>query len=306
MNKLFQKIKEDFKSNPGAVFGLLYPYVLVIIVIIGIIYLSNINQVARQGVPPIIPDSTTAPQDLEVKKARTIPPVDVLEISKPTQELINEGQKTFTTVCASCHGENGTGAGPASIGLNPAPRNFTKDENWINGRTISGMYTTLQEGIPNSAMISYDFLPPKERFAVIHYIRSTFMQNPPEDSQGDLTALDQTYNLSSGMEVPAQIPVAAAMDLIMKENQGKINKLNSAFKMINNSHNSSAVLFKDVTSDSKLALSSLIKSDSWNANRNSFEHFVTENVNQNGFNGRVFNLTNAEWDELYSYLKKLI
>ena len=306
MNKLFQKIKEDFSSNPGAVFGLLYPYVLVIILIIGIIYLSNINQVARQSVPPIIPDSTTALRDLEVKKARTIPPVDVLEISKPTQELINEGQKTFTTVCASCHGENGTGAGPASIGLNPAPRNFTKDENWINGRTISGMYTTLQEGIPNSAMISYDFLPPKERFAVIHYIRSTFMQNPPEDSQGDLTALDQTYNLSSGMEMPAQIPVSAAMDLIMKENQGKINKLNSAFEMINNSGNPSAVLFKDVTSDSKLALSSLIKSDSWNANKNSFEHFVTVNVNQNGFNGRIFNLTNAEWDELYNYLKKLI
>lgn len=306
MNKLFQKIKEDFSSNPGAVFGLLYPYVLVIILIIGIIYLSNINQVARQSVPPIIPDSTTALRDLEVKKARTIPPVDVLEISKPTQELINEGQKTFTTVCASCHGENGTGAGPASIGLNPAPRNFTKDENWINGRTISGMYTTLQEGIPNSAMISYDFLPPKERFAVIHYIRSTFMQNPPEDSQGDLTALDQTYNLSSGMEMPAQIPVSAAMDLIMKENQGKINKLNSAFEMINNSGNPSAVLFKDVTSDGRLALSSLIKSDSWNANKNSFEHFVTVNVNQNGFNGRIFNLTNAEWDELYNYLKKLI
>ena len=306
MNKLFQKIKEDFSSNPGAVFGLLYPYVLVIILIIGIIYLSNINQVARQSVPPIIPDSTTALRDLEVKKARTIPPVDVLEISKPTQELINEGQKTFTTVCASCHGENGTGAGPASIGLNPAPRNFTKDENWINGRTISGMYTTLQEGIPNSAMISYDFLPPKERFAVIHYIRSTFMQNPPEDSQGDLTALDQTYNLSSGMEMPAQIPVSAAMDLIMKENQGKINKLNSAFEMINNSGNPSAVLFKYVTSDGRLALSSLIKSDSWNANKNSFEHFVTVNVNQNGFNGRIFNLTNAEWDELYNYLKKLI
>ena len=78
MNKLFQKIKEDFSSNPGAVFGLLYPYVLVIILIIGIIYLSNINQVARQSVPPIIPDSTTALRDLEVKKARTIPPVDVL------------------------------------------------------------------------------------------------------------------------------------------------------------------------------------------------------------------------------------
>ncbi len=306
MNKLFQKIRKDFTSNPGAVFGLIYPYILIIIVIIGIIYLSNINQVARQSVPPIIPDSTAAPKDLEVKKARTIPPVDVFEISKPTQQLIQEGQKTFTTVCASCHGENGTGTGPASVGLNPAPRNFTKDENWVNGRTISGMFTTLQEGIPNSAMISYDFLPPKERFAVIHYIRSTFMQNPPQDSRDDLAALDQTYNLSSGMEIPAQIPVAEAMDLILKENQGKINKLNSVYEMINKSRNSSAVLFKNVTSDSKLALSSLIKSDSWNENRNLFEHFVTVNVNQNGFNGRIFNLTAAQWDELYKYLKQVI
>ncbi len=306
MNQLFQKIKNDFKSNTGAVFGLLYPYVLVIIVIIGLIYITNLNQISRQTVPPIIPDSTVVPKDLEVKKARTIPPVNVFEISKPTRELIQKGQKTFTTICASCHGENGTGTGPASIGLNPAPRNFTKVENWVNGRTISGMYTTLQEGIPNSAMISYDFLTPEERFAVIHYIRSTFMQNPPQDSHDDLAALDQIYNLSSGMELPAQIPVAAAMDIILKENQGKINKLNSVYGMINNSRTSSAVLFKNITSDCKLALSAFIRSDSWNANKNSFEHFVTINVNQNGFNGKIFNLTTSQWDELYNFIKQVI
>ena len=306
LNKLFQKIRNDFKENPGAVFGLLYPYVLIIIVIIGLIYVSDLNQVSRQSIPPVLPDTTVVPADLEVKKARTIPPVNVFEISKPNQELIQKGMKTFTTICASCHGENGTGTGPASIGLNPAPRNFTIDANWINGRTISGMYTTLQEGIPNSAMISYDFLTPEERFAVIHYIRSTFMKNPPQDSRDDLAALDQTYNLSSGLEIPAQIPVAAAMNIILKENEDKINKLNSVYEMITNSKNTSALLFKNVTSDCKLALSALIRSSSWNANKNSFEHFVTVNVNQNGFNGRVFNLTTSQWDELFNYLKQII
>jgi mono/diheme cytochrome c family protein len=306
LKKLIQKISAEFNKNPGAVFGLLYPYVLVIIVVIGIIYVLNLNNVARQEVTPVPPDTTAVPQDLEVKKARTIPPVDVFKISQPSQELVQKGQQMFTTVCASCHGENGTGTGPASIGLNPAPRNFTKNESWKNGRTISEMYTTLQEGIPGSAMISYDFLTPEERFSLIQYIRVTFMQDPPLDSHDELAALDQTYNLSSGMELPAQIPVAAAMDIIIKENQGKLDKLNKLFELINNSGNSSADLFKDVTSDCKLALSALLNSNSWNANKNTFEHFVTINVNQNGFNGRVFNLTSGQWEVLYNYLSKNI
>jgi cytochrome c553 len=38
-------------------------------------------------------------------------------------------QKMFQTVCAMCHGMDGTGRGPAAENLNPKPRNYT-DPAW--------------------------------------------------------------------------------------------------------------------------------------------------------------------------------
>ncbi len=98
----------------------------------------------------------------------------------------------------SCHGDNGTGDGPASAGLNPAPRNFRSAENWKNGPKLSGIYKTLEEGIPGSAMISYNYMTPEERISLAHYIRSTYVANPPADTPDELAGLDMTYNLIAG------------------------------------------------------------------------------------------------------------
>ena len=163
IDKKINEILEKIKSNPGAAFGLMYPYVLVIILLVGLYYLSNMGIVVQQKIPPLI---TEVPEvvDLTVQQPRSIPPVDVKLISNSTSELIEKGRGIYQVTCAGCHGEEGAGAGPASVGLNPAPRNFTKHEGWKNGETISGMYTTLQEGIPNGSMIAYDFLTPEEKF----------------------------------------------------------------------------------------------------------------------------------------------
>ncbi|MCK7524830.1 MAG: hypothetical protein MZV64_48100 [Ignavibacteriales bacterium] len=64
------------------------------------------------------------------------------------------------------------------MGLNPAPRNFTSKDNWKNGTKLSNIYTTLQEGLPPSAMAAYDYLLPKEKFALGHYIRTNFIPTP--------------------------------------------------------------------------------------------------------------------------------
>ena len=133
-----------------------------------------------------------------LKKATIVPPLKIKEVSKPTTELIGEGEKLYKTNCASCHGENGVGGGPASIGLNPAPRNFTSKDNWKNGTKISNIYQTLQEGLAPSSMIAYEFLLPEQKFALAHYLRDTFIPNPATDSDADLEALDATYNLSAG------------------------------------------------------------------------------------------------------------
>ena len=304
--KIFTDFVEKVKENPGALFGILYPYFLVIIVIIGLYYVSNIGNVAINKTPAFVPDTTVVAY-LPVVPARTVPPIDIFKMKEPTAEFIQTGKELYSANCASCHNKTGAGGGPASVGLNPAPRNFTSPDGWKNGRTLSGIYTTLEEGIQGGAMISYNFLTPRDRISIAHYIRTEFMKDPPKDSDDDLAALNQLYNLSAGMKVPAQIPVASAMEIVVKETNQKSNLLDETItKIENDKSNSYARLFYYISNNKILAVSSLINSDSWKTSENSFIDFVTVNVNQNGFNGRIFNLSNSEWNGLYNYIRQIL
>jgi mono/diheme cytochrome c family protein len=304
--KKIDEILEQIKSNPGATFGLVYPYILVIVLAIGLYYIGNIANVVQQKIPPLISEVPVV-EDLPVQQPKSIPPVDVKVISISTPELIGKGRETYTTICASCHGEEGAGGGPGSIGLNPAPRNFTDPQGWKNGESISGMYTALQEGIPNSSMIAYDFLTPEEKFGIIHFIRTEFITEPPVDSESELNALDQIYNLSAGTEMPGQIPTNFAQQIIKNKNDEKIERINSAYdKVVSNGSVPSAILLNDVTNNLQLAFSALTNSENWRGNKDALILFLTSNVNQNGFNGRIFNLDQNEWSSLYNYLSNIL
>jgi mono/diheme cytochrome c family protein len=306
LKNIFEKYWNKIKENPGTLFGILYPYILIIVVIIGLYYVANVGTVEINKIPAVVPD-TTKLTDLAVVPARTVPPVNIFKMKVATPELLQKGKELYTTVCASCHNETGAGGGPASVGLNPAPRNFTSPDGWKNGRTLSAMYTTLEEGISGSAMISYNFLTPEERISVIQFIRTQFMQNPPEDTDEELAALNQIYNLSSGMEIPAQIPVSAAIEIIINEADQKIKMMNAVLVEIeNDKSNQVEKLFDDVTDNNHLAVSALLNSDEWKTSESSFIDFLRLNVNQNGFNGRIFNLSDSEWNELYNYLTSLL
>jgi len=309
MEEIKKKILEfinEVKHNPGTMFGFLYPYVLTILVIVGLFYVANIGTVAINESPAYVKD-TTAVTDLSFEEARTVPPVDIFELKEATEELLSQGKELYTNNCASCHNESGAGGGPASVGMNPAPRNFTSPDGWKNGRTISSIYTTLEDGIEGSAMISYNFLTPEERIALAHYIRQKFMDEPPIDSDGDLTALNSIYNLSSGMELPAQIPVAAAIEIMINENSWKEIELEAALIDMNTEGNDYAVsLFEEIVNDKKIALSSLINSDNWKSNENTFLNFVILNSTVNGFNSEIINLSDSERNVLFNYLNSLL
>lgn len=306
IKKIFTDFIEKVKENPGALFGILYPYFLVIIVIIGLYYVSNVGNVAINKSPAFVPD-TTVVADLPVVPARTVPPVDIFKVKEPTSELIQNGKELYITNCASCHNETGAGGGPASVGLNPAPRNFTSPDGWKNGRTLSAIYTTLEEGIQGGAMISYNFLTPQDRIDLAHYIRSEFMKDPPKDSDDDLAALNQLYNLSAGMKVPAQIPVAAAMEIIVGESESKEKELDLSLKLLENYRTKyETKLLEYIVDSKKLAITALINSNDWKRSKNDFIDFITLNVNQNGFNRRVFNLSESDRNVLYNYLKQIL
>ena len=305
-----KKIISDFinkvKENPGTLFGFLYPYFLVIIVVVGLYYVANVGNIAINKTSAFIPD-TTEVTDLPVVQARTVPPVDIFKMKDPTDELLQKGKELYSTNCASCHNETGAGGGPASIGMNPAPRNFTSPDGWKNGRTLGAIYTTLEEGIEGGSMISYNFLTPQDRISLAHYIRKEFMPNPPEDTNDDLSALNSLYNLSAGMELPAQIPVSTAMQILSLENEQKTTRLEDALKTIDSNRSIYSVsLFESIVDNKKLALSSMINSNNWKTSEQTFLEFVSLNVNQNGFNSKVFDLTDTDRNLMFSYLKQIL
>ena len=305
-NKIIKSKFQELKNDPGKIFGLTYPYVFIIITIIGFLYIFNLNYIARQHVIPPLPD-TTVSADLPMMQAKNIPPVDIAKIGESTPDLLAKGNKIFTTVCISCHGEAGKGDGPAGASLNPKPRNFTSKDGWKNGTKLTQIYKTLQDGIPGSGMASYEYLTPEEKFGLAHFIRTSFVANPPKDSPGDLAALDQIYNLSKGTQIPAQIPVSAAAKFIVSENDSRVQNISGALRTIaGNISDPAAKIFDKITDNKFRALVSIERSADWKQNQQLFINSVVNNVNVNGFNRQVFNLSVDDWDLLHSYLKSVI
>lgn len=299
-----QKI-EEAKKNPITILAIAYPYLLVVGLAIGLLYVANFNTIARKTVPVRLSDTTDVQQDLQFKPAQVIPPVDVMSMENPTPDFIAKGKGLYSANCSSCHGTDGKGDGPASAGLTPPPRNYTSNASWINGQTTSDIYKTLQEGITGSAMASYSYMNPEDLFALAAYIRSAFIQNPPKNSDSDMMMLDLTYNLSQGKHVPAQIPVSVAEDLIIKENVDRYQKIINAMNSIDKDANDAgAKLFKNVTVNQIKALTILSNSSDWHKNEQSFITLVVNEVHQDGFNGNVFDLNSDQWDTLYKFVSK--
>lgn len=66
-----------------------------------------------------------------------------------------EAQSIFASVCATCHGADGTGNGPASANLTPKPRNYT-DKAWQASVTDDELRKIILEGgqaVGKSAMM---------------------------------------------------------------------------------------------------------------------------------------------------------
>lgn len=73
------------------------------------------------------------------------------------QTPAEEARATFNTVCAACHGPNGTGDGVASASLNPKPRNYT-DKAWQASVTDEQIKQIILQG--GAAVGKSPLMPP--------------------------------------------------------------------------------------------------------------------------------------------------
>jgi mono/diheme cytochrome c family protein len=111
--------------------------------------------------------------------------------------VITRGETVYREQCKRCHGDNGD---TNDTNMAPPPRNYHKDAfKWGSGRYQ--MYLTVTNGSPNGQMPGFKALVPAEdRYAVVHFIRETWMKKDNKDA----------YEKSDPPDVLSQIPKPGA------------------------------------------------------------------------------------------------
>ena len=295
----------DLLRKPSKLFGYSYIYFVFILGGLGYLYVDNLTVIGKNSVSPVVlKDSSAFIQDIALQSPRVLPPIDVMKVSVSTADLLQKGKELFKANCSSCHGDNGEGNGSASATLNLKPRNFHILQGWTNGSKISQIYKTLQEGIAKNGMASFSYLPPADRFALIHYVRS-FATGHPVDTPQELQGLETTYQLSKGINTPGQIPIRVAEKIVVAESSPSVSRIaDLAASVTAGSGNSGEELFVRLARDKRKALTALVRGAA-SGTVDQFVKVVSADPVQIGFRAEVVQLSQAQWTALFQYVNGL-
>ncbi len=304
-----RKQEIDFKDlirKPEKLFGYSYVYFLGALLLLGMLYVWNLGVIGKNSIVPIVlKDSTAFVQEIPMKSPAVLPPVDVTKVGRTTDALIGRGKELFRVSCTPCHGETGLGDGPTAATVNPKPRNFHSLAGWTNGSKVSQIYKTLQEGIVKNGMASYNYMPPEDRFALAHFVR-TFSPGQPLDTQDELQQLETAYQLSKGVNTPGQIPVKKAVGLVVAETGPLVAVVASCVKQVeSDASDPGARLLRLVSADLARVLTGMRIHRNRMPPLDDFVRTVSGDPLLLGFKPSVVQLTDAEWSALYGYLSRL-
>ena len=94
-----------------------------------------------------------------------------LEVSPRKIPDLSKAQALYQTRCASCHGADGLGDGPAGAALEPKPSNF-HDFARQGRRSVYSLYTTITLGVDGTAMAAHADLSDEQRWALAFKVAS--------------------------------------------------------------------------------------------------------------------------------------
>lgn len=92
-----------------------------------------------------------------------------LAVAPRTAPDLKRGAALYAKQCATCHGAQGRGDGPAAKGLDPAPSDF-HDRGRMDQRSLYGLYNTITLGVDGTSMTAFGQLTEEERWALAFYI----------------------------------------------------------------------------------------------------------------------------------------
>jgi mono/diheme cytochrome c family protein len=292
---------EEFKKLLGVfsviMFALATAALFAVIVVPG---LRNANKPSAEVISAIGETGWLDPTEYPPQRSKIIPPVDAQTLLLPSAELISQGKALFTQNCVQCHGTKGLGDGASAGTMRPAPRNFTISSDWVNGSDLPAIYRTLSEGIRNSSMASFEYLPRKDRMALAHYVQS--LGSFPHGSGNPESIAALTKELASpGEKTPNKIPVSMAVAKLAGEYQNSIPLI-----LPPDSSSEEAQLLQRIIVNEQRAAETLSGRLGQLTDMNAFAIGLATNAPSNGFSPSIALLSPSEWKIFEEVLRKRI
>lgn len=120
----------------------------------------------------------------------------------------SKGQLLYNQHCASCHGNNGDGNGPASVWLFPKPRNFSSGLFKLHSTpagalpTDQDLFETITRGMAGSSMPSFSYLSEQDRRDLVQYVKYLTAETNAEGKR--INSFDEATR--KGAVEPIQVP----------------------------------------------------------------------------------------------------
>jgi high-affinity iron transporter len=84
---------------------------------------------------------------------------------------LRQAAALYASQCATCHGAEGKGDGPAGRSLDPKPADF-HDRGRMDQRSVHGLYSAITLGVDGTGMVGFKSLDESQRWALAFYVAS--------------------------------------------------------------------------------------------------------------------------------------
>ncbi|MDX3772832.1 cytochrome c/FTR1 family iron permease [Chromatiaceae bacterium AAb-1] len=141
---------------------------------------AGLQQQARQ-LQQLVADKADAEQIKQltaIMRKQVVQSMPVIPVPERLPDL-QHGKALYATNCATCHGAEGKGDGPAAAGLDPAPTDFHDTERY-SARSLFGLFNTISLGVEDTAMVAFSHLDQQSRWDLAFYAGS--LASLPQDT----------------------------------------------------------------------------------------------------------------------------
>jgi high-affinity iron transporter len=127
-------------------------------------------------------------------------------IPRPLPSL-ERGRELYAQACATCHGAEGRGDGPAGVGLEPPPSSF-RDRQRMLDLSPASLFATISFGIQGTPMVPFaESFSERDRFALALYVGS--LPFSPDEVTRGRTLVEEDHVKLPGLAALVEEPAGA-------------------------------------------------------------------------------------------------